>query len=73
MEEDEQRTVVKALHSMVQERHLALEMSSSERLTSERREKTHVKQQGGKASVTKAQEDISINIFINSRLLICKA
>jgi hypothetical protein len=34
---------MEALHSMVQERHLGLEMSSSERLTpEEEREKTHL-------------------------------
>jgi hypothetical protein len=37
------------------------------------REKTPAKQHQGKARATKAQQDLLINVAINSRLLVCKA
>jgi hypothetical protein len=37
------------------------------------REKTPVKQQQGKVWVTKAQQDLPVNVVINSRLLASKA
>jgi hypothetical protein len=57
-----------------QEHHLALEMSISKMAHVEReRERAPAKQHQGKARATKAQQDLPINVAINSRLLACKA
>jgi hypothetical protein len=37
------------------------------------RESAPAKQQQSKASATKAQQDLPVNVVINSRLLVCKA
>jgi hypothetical protein len=56
------------------ERHLTLEMSTSRMAHANReRENTPIKQQQGKAWATKAQQDLPVNVVINSRLLACKA
>jgi hypothetical protein len=58
-----------------QEQHLALEMPTSEMAHVGRegeRENTPAKQHQGKAWETKAQQDLPINMAINSRLLPCK-
>jgi hypothetical protein len=56
-----------------QERHLALEMSTSRTAHAKReRESTPAKQHQGQARTTKFQQDLPVNIAINSRLLACK-
>jgi hypothetical protein len=57
-----------------QERHLALEMLTSETAHIGREgENTPAKQHQGKAWVTKALQDWLSNVAITSRLLACKA
>jgi hypothetical protein len=57
-----------------QERHLALEMPTSRTAHADRgRESTPPKQRQGKAWATKTQNDLPINVAINSWLLACKA
>jgi hypothetical protein len=56
-----------------QERHLALEIPTSEMDYARReRENTPAKQHQAKAWAIKAQDNLPVNVVINSRLLVCK-
>jgi hypothetical protein len=55
------------------ESHLSLERLTSRMAHAKReRESTPAKQRQGKAWATKAQQDLPVNVVINSRLLACK-
>jgi hypothetical protein len=54
------------------ERHVVLEMPTSRMAHADRERETPTKKHQGKAWATKAQQDLPVNMAINSRLLICK-
>jgi hypothetical protein len=70
----ENRNILRKRSLIEQGWHLAVEVPTSEMAhTGRERENTPVKQHQGKAWATKAQQDLPVNMAINSRLLACKA
>jgi hypothetical protein len=66
------KTFAKTKTLDARERNLAIEMSTSRTAHVGRERDTPAKQHQAKAWATKAQQDLPVNVVINSRLLACK-